>query len=86
MEVPVRVSPNGGIVLGENVVCDGFVSDVPIRVQTHIHSDHMGGFESSKGYQSIVTSKHFYARVLGRAEVSNCLLLGSPHGNCCSSS
>lgn len=57
MEVPVRVSPNGGIVLGEKVVCDGFVSDVPIRVQTHIHSDHMGGFESSKGYQSIVTSK-----------------------------
>jgi len=38
-------------------VCDGFFADAPIRVQTHVHDDHMAGFESSKGFQTIVMSK-----------------------------
>ncbi len=43
--------------LGEKVVCDGFFADVATRVQTHIHSDHMTDFESSKGYHSIIMSE-----------------------------
>ena len=43
--------------LGPTVVCDGFVESVPIRIQSHIHDDHMGGFESSKGFQTIIMSE-----------------------------
>lgn len=34
-------------------MCDGFHRDYPIRVQTHIHDDHMYDFETSKGFQTI---------------------------------
>ena len=51
------VSPSGAIVLGPNVVCDGFVQSAPIRIQTHIHDDHMDGFASSKGFQTILMSE-----------------------------
>jgi putative mRNA 3-end processing factor len=35
--------------LGDDVVCDGFLKDAHIRVQTHIHQDHRQGFDSCKG-------------------------------------
>lgn len=49
----VDVSSSGAILLGDVVTCDGFVYDHPIRVQTHVHRDHMGRFESSKAYQLV---------------------------------
>ncbi len=57
MQILAEVSPKGGIALGENVVCDGFLADAAVRVQTHIHYDHMTDFESSKGFQTILMSE-----------------------------
>ena len=42
--------------LGRNVVCDGFAHGREFRVQTHLHDDHMGGFNKSKGCQDILLS------------------------------
>lgn len=52
----VDVSSSGAIRLGADVACDGFLFDVRGRVQTHIHSDHMDGFATSKGQQAIIVS------------------------------
>lgn len=52
----VAVSSNGGVCLGDSIVCDGFVYGRPYRIQTHIHEDHMHGFEESKGFQEILLS------------------------------
>ncbi len=54
---PIKFSSRGGIVLDDRVVCDGFIYGVPIRVQTHVHDDHMIDFNTSKGNQTIVMSK-----------------------------
>ena len=54
MRVDVRGS--GAIILDDVVTCDGFAEDYPIRVQTHVHSDHMSEFDSSKGHQDILVS------------------------------
>lgn len=53
----IKVASNGGIVLGQQVVCDGFFAGVNVRVQTHIHLDHMSDFDMSKGYHIIVMSE-----------------------------
>lgn len=53
----IRIFPSGAIKLGPKVVCDGFHRDFPIRVQTHIHQDHMQGFETSKGFQTIYSTE-----------------------------
>jgi putative mRNA 3-end processing factor len=50
----IDVSDKGAVRLGSEVVCDGFVYNYPFRFQTHIHDDHMDGFETSKGYQDIL--------------------------------
>jgi len=55
--VLTNISAHGAIMLGNKVTCDGFVYGFPYRVQTHIHQDHMEGFESSKGYQHIIMSE-----------------------------
>lgn len=47
------VSPRGAVLLGTDIVCDGFHHGFPARVQTHVHVDHMSGFETSKGFQDI---------------------------------
>jgi putative mRNA 3-end processing factor len=52
----VDVTGKGAVLLGNKITCDGFVHDVPYRVQTHIHDDHMGEFERSKGFQNIFMS------------------------------
>lgn len=54
---PVDVTAKGAVCLGKFVTCDGFVYGVPSRVQTHIHSDHMGDFSTSKQYQNIYMSE-----------------------------
>lgn len=52
--VRVAVDSSGAIILGPSVVVDGYRRKADIRVQTHIHEDHLGRFESSKGVHDIV--------------------------------
>ena len=52
----VDVLASGAVVLGDNIVCDGYAPGREFRVQTHIHDDHMGEFDRSKGCQDIVLS------------------------------
>jgi len=54
---PIDISSRGAVRLGEDVVCDGFVYGAGARVQTHVHVDHMHGFDESKGYQDIILSE-----------------------------
>ncbi|WP_420821236.1 MBL fold metallo-hydrolase [Ramlibacter rhizophilus] len=56
----VDVGPLGGVRLGPDVICDGFRRDCTVRVQTHVHADHLHDFETSKGYQEIITSPGSY--------------------------
>ena len=55
-ELIVDVFESGTICLGPKVVCDGFAEGYPFRVQTHIHDDHMGDFNKSKGLQDFLMS------------------------------
>ena len=58
MNYPIDVAmPSGAVLLGPDVVCDGFIRDAMARVQTHVHFDHMDGFETSKGCQEVITSE-----------------------------
>ena len=43
----IRMLSNGAVVLGDSVTCDGYLPKIDVRVQTHIHVDHMTKFESS---------------------------------------
>lgn len=52
----VILKRDGGIVLNSTVSCDGFDANCPVRVQTHIHHDHMGQFSTSKSNQKIIAS------------------------------
>lgn len=54
---PIDVMVSGAVVLGEDVVCDGFHCERPFRVQTHVHEDHMHEFDTSKGYQDLYMSE-----------------------------
>ena len=56
----VDVFSTGAVRLGPSVVCDGFVTDYPVRVQTHIHDDHMCDFDRSKGFQKLMMSQGTY--------------------------
>ena len=51
---------NGAVCLGSKVVCDGFKEGYPFRVQTHIHDDHMGNFNKSKGFQDLLMTPGTY--------------------------
>lgn len=53
----INVSGSGAVMLDNVVSCDGFIDDYPIRIQTHVHDDHMYGFDSSKGRQKILLSE-----------------------------
>jgi len=52
----VQLKADGCIVLGNHVSCDGFAWQRPVRVQTHVHADHMVNFDTSKANQQILTS------------------------------
>lgn len=52
----VDVLGNGTVCLGSNIVCDGYAENRPFRVQTHVHDDHMGDFDKSKGLQDLFMS------------------------------
>lgn len=49
----IDVTGAGAVLLNGQVTCDGFHRDYGFRVQTHIHDDHMDGFDTSKGLQTI---------------------------------
>lgn len=53
----VDVASSGAVLLGSSVVCDGFQRDRTVRVQTHVHDDHMRDFERSKGLQNLFMSE-----------------------------
>ena len=53
----VDILGSGAVQLGNIISCDGFIYGYPIRIQTHIHEDHMNGFDSSKGYQRIILTR-----------------------------
>jgi len=57
----VDVLRDGTICLGSNVTCDGFAEGFPVRVQTHVHDDHMIKFETSKGQQDFVMRSGTYS-------------------------
>ena len=57
MKYPIDVRASGAITLGPDVTCDGFLLAAKLRVQTHVHQDHMRDFHTSKGYQDILLSK-----------------------------
>ena len=57
----VDVLASGVVCLGSKVVCDGFADGYPFRVQTHIHDDHMGEFDKSKGFQDFLMSPETFA-------------------------
>jgi putative mRNA 3-end processing factor len=60
----IGVRSDGCVHLGGNVTCDGFSVDASVRVQTHVHEDHMRDFERSKGQQKIVCSEGTYDLLL----------------------
>ena len=56
----IDVTGRGAVILGPDVVCDGFHFGPKARVQSHVHMDHMGDFETSKGLQKIIMSPETY--------------------------
>lgn len=50
-----RILSAGAVVLSDRVVCDGFLHTAKVRVQSHVHDDHMDGFAACK-IQTIVCS------------------------------
>lgn len=48
------VRADGCVQLGPNVTCDGFMPGVAVRIQSHVHVDHMKDFERSKGHQRLI--------------------------------
>jgi putative mRNA 3-end processing factor len=41
------VTDRGAVLLGKSVACDGFEPNMPLRVVTHAHADHMVGLRQS---------------------------------------
>ena len=57
---PISISASGSIILGSDLVCDGFHHERDIRVQTHIHEDHMADFNTSKQFQDVYLTEASY--------------------------
>lgn len=57
MDRDIRITAKGAVCLGEAITCDGFVAGFPARVQTHVHSDHLHDFSTSKGHQQIFLTR-----------------------------
>ena len=53
----VSVAADGTIGLTAGVVADGYNEDAHVRVQSHVHADHLLGFDASKGSGKIVCTK-----------------------------
>ncbi|MFQ5836405.1 MAG: exonuclease [Candidatus Bathyarchaeia archaeon] len=50
MLLKATVTTKGAVLLGKHVACDAFDETKPIRVVTHVHSDHMIGLRQSLGH------------------------------------
>ena len=51
----IDVMGSGAVILGPDVTSDGFHQDRRVRVQTHIHTDHMGDFSTSKSRDLVMS-------------------------------
>lgn len=51
------VSVNRAILMGKHVICDGYHPQRHVAVFTHIHDDHIKGFESALGWCDVYVSK-----------------------------
>jgi putative mRNA 3-end processing factor len=71
-EILVDVTKNGAVILGPDVVCDGFLINRKYRIQSHIHSDHMDDFDTSKGIQTILLSPGTYEllKIIKNADIN----------------
>jgi len=47
LSLRAKVSKNGAVLLGDSVACDAFNADMPLRIVTHAHADHLGGLRKS---------------------------------------
>ena len=52
----VNITERGGIVLGGQVVCDGFYEDAILHIITHAHSDHIRGLRNSIMYAHYIAA------------------------------
>lgn len=52
---------DGALILSPHICCDGFAINQSLRVQSHIHSDHMVDFCTSKANQHIAVSSETLA-------------------------
>lgn len=48
------VRADGCVQLGSAVTCDGFSPNSSVRIQSHVHTDHLKDFERSKGNQRFI--------------------------------
>ena len=83
----VDVLDSGAVCLDRNVVCDGYADGCSFRVQTHVHDDHMGDFNKSKGRQDFFLSPETYALLVAEynadleyRENFHCIERGVTHG------
>ncbi len=60
----IDVLDSGAVLLGPNVVCDGYAYGREFRVQTHVHDDHMDEFDRSKGCQDVLLSPETLALLI----------------------
>lgn len=51
------IAVDGTIVMGRNIICDGFMHQRENSVFTHIHEDHVRNYESSLGLCSVYVTK-----------------------------
>ncbi len=61
---PISISVTGSVILGPDLVCDGFHFERKARVQTHIHDDHMFDFDRSKQFQNVYLTQATYDLLL----------------------
>lgn len=60
----IKINNNGAILLNEKVCCDGLYKEDTIRVQSHVHSDHIQGIQRSSQLQKIVLTKQSKALIM----------------------
>ena len=79
----VDVTQEGTILLGPDVICDGFYYGAKVRVQSHVHTDHMQDFSTSKGLQTILMSHATYDLIVleKNAEIPNRITIKSIGNN-----
>ena len=49
------VFASGAVVLGPDVTCDGFHQERQVRVQSHVHTDHLSDFTTSKSRELVMS-------------------------------